>query len=201
MTSRWRGIPASVLVGAVLLGTLAAIPVAAGPASAADAGSGAVRVDPGGEDIRALVLDLRLGSSDLDGAVSTSRTGSIARVTLDADVLFDFDRADLNPAATGRLSGTAGALPASSGPILVDGYTDAKGDPAYNQQLSERRARAVADALGRAQPSVGPRLLARGHGAASPVAPNTNPNGSDNPPGRSKNRRVTITYTVSDTRR
>jgi OOP family OmpA-OmpF porin len=180
---------------------LVAVPLGAAPAFAADSGTGQVRVVPGGTDIRAPILDLRVGSSDLDGSVTTSRTGAVARVTLNADVLFDFDRSDLNPSATGRLDETAAALPASTGPIYVDGYTDAKGNAGYNQPLSERRARAVAEALGRAQPAVANRVTPRGHGAADPVAPNTNPNGSDNPSGRAKNRRVTVTYTVDDTRR
>lgn len=188
---------------------LVALPVAllsalaAGPALGADgtAGSGQVQVIPGGIDVRAPVLDLQVGTADLDGVVTTSRTGSIARVTLDADVLFAFDRADLSPSATARLAGAADALPASTGPITVDGYTDAKGDAGYNQTLSERRARAVADALGRRQPSVAGRLVARGHGSAGPVAPNSKPEGSDNPAGRAANRRVTVTYTVDDTRR
>lgn len=33
-----------------------------------------------------------------------------------------------------------------------------------------------------------------GHGEANPVAPNNNPDGSDNPGGRAKNRRVTIGF-------
>lgn len=157
-----------------------------------------VQVVPGGLDIRAPVLDLQIGTSDLDGTVSTSRTGNVARVTLDADVLFAFDRADLSPAAGGRLAGTADALPASTGPIAVDGYTDAEGDTGYNQALSERRARAVAEALGRRQPGVAARIVARGHGSADPVAPNRKPDGSDDPQGRAANRRVTVTYTVVD---
>ena len=188
---------ASVCLGGLVL--------TAGPAAAAGsddgtagAGSGAVSVVPGGIDIRAVVLDLRVGTADLDGAVSTTRTGTVARVTLDADVLFAFDRADLSPSAQGRLDDTAAALPASTGPIAVDGYTDAKGNGAYNSSLSERRARAVADALGRAQPSVAGRLTPAGHGSADPVAPNTKPDGTDNPAGRAKNRRVTITYTVAE---
>jgi OmpA-OmpF porin, OOP family len=198
-TNRKVLVLASVCVGGLIL--------TAGPAVAsvsdggsAGTGSGAVSVVPGGIDIHAVVLDLRVGTADLDGAVSTTRTGTVARVTLDADVLFAFDRADLDPAAQGRLDDTATALPVSTGPIAVDGFTDAKGDGAYNQSLSERRARAVADALGRAQPSVAGRLTPAGHGSADPVAPNTNSDGSDNPAGRAKNRRVTITYTVAEGR-
>jgi outer membrane protein OmpA-like peptidoglycan-associated protein len=200
-TRRRRSTASVLLAGACLGGlVLTAAPAAAGEGGGTDATTGTVRAEPGGIDIRAVVLDLRVGTADLDGAVSTTRTGTVARVTLDADVLFAFDRADLSPSAQGRLDDTAAALPASTGPIQVDGYTDAEGDRAYNQSLSERRARAVADALGRAQPAVSARLAPQGHGAADPVAPNTKPDGSDNPAGRAENRRVTITYTVAEGR-
>src|SRR4051794_11479157 len=95
----------------------------AGPALAADGdGTGQpaqVQVAPDGIDIRAPILDLQVGTSDLDGAVTPSPPGDVARITLDADVLFAFDRADLSPSAAGRLAGAADALPASTGPITV----------------------------------------------------------------------------------
>ena len=59
-------------------------------------------------------------------------------------------------------------------------------------RLSRRRAQAVAVALRRA--AAPPRLVVRGHGEADPVASNTNKDGSDNPEGRARNRRVTITF-------
>ena len=40
----------------------------------------------------------------------------------------------------------------------------------------------------------GATFQSTGKGAADPVAPNTNPDGSDNPEGRARNRRVTITF-------
>lgn len=84
----------------------------------------------------------------------------------------------------------------AAGPVGVVGYTDSVGDPAYNQTLSENRAAAVVAAL---QPLVNgaPAMLQpSGKGAADPVAPNQNSDGSDNPAGRAQNRRVTISYTV-----
>ena len=164
-----------------------------GPAAAAGS---AVEVAPNGLDIRAVVLDIAVQTSDLDGAVDVTRTGATARVTLDADVLFAFYRADLSPAADSRLAETASALTASTGPVPVDGYTDAQGSAPYNQQLSERRAAAVADALRTRAPAAAARLTATGHGSADPVAPNSRPDGSDDPAGRAKNRRVTVTYAV-----
>jgi outer membrane protein OmpA-like peptidoglycan-associated protein len=60
----------------------------------------------------------------------------------------------------------------------------------YNQKLSERRADAVKNWL--LAHGVSSRMTIRGWGATKPVAPNTFPNGRDNPEGRQKNRRVEI---------
>ena len=73
--------------------------------------------------------------------------------------------------------------------VRVEGHTDSKGSDAYNQKLSQRRAEAVVKYLiGKGiDPS---RLEAVGFGESRPIAPNQNPDGSDNPTGRAKNRRT-----------
>ena len=73
--------------------------------------------------------------------------------------------------------------------VRVEGHTDSKGSDAYNQRLSQRRAEAVVKYLiGKGiDPS---RLEAVGFGEGRPIAPNQNPDGSDNPTGRAKNRRT-----------
>ena len=69
--------------------------------------------------------------------------------------------------------------------IVIEGFTDDRGPRETNQQLSERRAAAVRDAL--VQESVEPeRIAVHGYGAAYPVASN------DDPAGRQLNRRVEI---------
>ena len=75
----------------------------------------------------------------------------------------------------------------------IDGYTDSKGSPAYNLRLSRRRAAAVRTALARLV-GRGVRFQVAGHGEANPVAANFKRDGSDNPRGRAKNRRVTISF-------
>jgi len=76
--------------------------------------------------------------------------------------------------------------------VRILGYTDGKGSTAYNQGLSERRAQSVkrwfVDKDGLRQVD----FATQGFGALHPVAPNTKPDGSDNPLGRKKNRRVEI---------
>ncbi|MBD2183248.1 OmpA family protein [Planktothrix sp. FACHB-1355] len=76
--------------------------------------------------------------------------------------------------------------------MFIYGHTDSKGDDAYNEKLSQLRAAAVKYYLinvFKVQPN---RLQTKGFGKIKPIAPNNNPDGSDNPTGREKNRRVEV---------
>jgi outer membrane protein OmpA-like peptidoglycan-associated protein len=123
--------------------------------------------------------------------------GSIA-YNIEADVLFDFGKADIKPAAAAELhkivTSIGKEVPAGA-PIQVDGHTDAKGDTASNQTLSERRAQAIVDWLATKGGIDRSRLKATGYGETKPAHPNTKPDGSDDPGGRAKNRRVVISAT------
>jgi outer membrane protein OmpA-like peptidoglycan-associated protein len=109
------------------------------------------------------------------------------------DVLFAFARADLTPSAREKVQGIAETLNsrAQDRQISIEGHTDAVGSEAFNQQLSERRAENVAIALADSGVSRG-RITTQGLGERYPVAPNTSPDGADNPAGREKNRRVEV---------
>lgn len=116
------------------------------------------------------------------------------RIELSADVLFDFDKADLRPEAVPSLQKVAAVIngyPAV--PVQIEGHTDAKGADAYNMTLSESRAASVRSWLVRNGGVDGGRITAYGRGETKPVAPNTKRDGSDDPEGRQKNRRVEIT--------
>ncbi|GHD75125.1 hypothetical protein GCM10007164_26670 [Luteimonas padinae] len=69
--------------------------------------------------------------------------------------------------------------------LSIDGHTDATGDAAHNQRLSEARAQSVVAALV-VQSIDASRLEATGHGQSQPVADN------DTDEGRAKNRRVEL---------
>jgi outer membrane protein OmpA-like peptidoglycan-associated protein len=113
------------------------------------------------------------------------------RLRVGADVLFDFDRAELRPEADAALAQVAARIGAAKKAVLIEGHTDAKGTESYNQTLSERRAGAVRVALvGRGLPAEW--LRTRGLGKSYPVAPNQRADGSDDPDGRQKNRRVEV---------
>ena len=103
---------------------------------------------------------------------------------------FDFNKATLTAAGTAKLDEAAKVL--SENPTVklnVEGHTDGVGSAAYNQGLSERRAKAVvAYLVGKGVD--GARLNPVGYGKSKPVATN------DTAEGRAKNRRVDLV--VSD---
>ena len=108
-------------------------------------------------------------------------------------VNFDFDKSTLRPDAVAILDEAIEILKRYPDlRVEVAGHTDSIGTDAYNQGLSERRARAVYDYLTGngidASRMVGPN----GYGESRPIAPNTNPDGSDNPEGRAQNRRTEL---------
>lgn len=119
--------------------------------------------------------------------------GNEIRVDLPSDVLFDFDKYDIRPDAEATLNKLLAIIQAQSGggTIRIEGHTDSIASDAYNQRLSERRANAVKEWLA-ARGVARSRMLTRGFGERRPRAPNTNPDGSDNPEGRQLNRRVEI---------
>jgi outer membrane protein OmpA-like peptidoglycan-associated protein len=108
-------------------------------------------------------------------------------------VLFDFDKATIKKEAEPSLRKVATVLGANPGAkVAIEGHTDAKGADAYNQTLSEQRAASVKQWLVANAQVDGAAIATRGWGKTKPVAHNTKPDGSDDPDGRAKNRRVEI---------
>lgn len=117
------------------------------------------------------------------------RVGDQLYVTLPAGVTFATDSAQIQPQFYGpldRVAATLNEYPQSY--IDVVGHTDSRGDSAYNQTLSERRAQAVSSYL--VQRGVNPaRLATYGLGETQPIADNNTPE------GRQANRRVNLIIT------
>lgn len=180
------------------LGYFANVPVTNGapstpkPASPAPDGTGVLVAEPSSTGPAALakVVDIEAPVANLDLSVTQQKD----KVTLDANVLFDFNKATLTSKAKARIAEAVAVLRKNAhGQVQVNGYTDSKGSNAYNLDLSRRRAEAVRKALAPRLAGTGITLVAKGYGEAHPVAPNT-VNGRDNPQGRAFNRRVEIVY-------
>jgi outer membrane protein OmpA-like peptidoglycan-associated protein len=100
------------------------------------------------------------------------------------DVLFDFNKYTLKPAARERLARVSGIVLAYPDLKLeIEGYTDAIGSEEYNLTLSEKRAAAVRDYLVSSGVTID-NVSARGLGKSNPVADNSSA------AGRKLNRRV-----------
>ncbi len=110
------------------------------------AGSGSLKDDP--------VLTGPRGPAPYVGTLMCANYGpdgeggqTSVELKLPSDVLFEFAKSDLTPAAESALDAAAEQVGASSGTITIEGHTDAIGDDASNQQLSEARAASVQVAL------------------------------------------------------
>lgn len=127
-----------------------------------------------------------------DGALITEGDDQL-QVALDADVLFEFDSAELTPQAEATLTELAATIDdrLAGDTVTIVGHTDATGDEAYNLDLSQRRAEAVRDFL-QPQLTTAPRLEVEGRGEAEPVAPN------DTAEGQRRNRRVEVVFPAEE---
>ncbi|MGH7790898.1 MAG: OmpA family protein, partial [Thermodesulfobacteriota bacterium] len=130
---------------------------------------------------------------DTQPGVEITEGANQLRIQIDGDLLFDFDKAAIQPSADPVLEKVADVIRQYPDAfILIDGHTDSKGPDDYNLDLSDRRAVAVKDWLMTKGGVVKATMTTRGWGEAKPIATNTNPDGSDNPEGRRQNRRVEI---------
>ena len=147
-------------------------------------------------DLKMQVLDLIFKVEDIGGKVvdlQMKETDTEIRIELAADVLFDFDKADLRRDARNALKQVGDIIrEKAKGTVRIEGHTDSKGSDAYNQKLSQRRASSVRDWLVKNEGLKKVRFSTTGFGSKKPAVSNTKSDGSDDPEGRQKNRRVEI---------
>lgn len=121
------------------------------------------------------------------GTLKETATGF--RLVLAETIWTNTRTATLSAASSAKLEPLAALL--ASNPdyqILIEAYTDNKGNEVSLQQLTQERARVLSDRFQSA--GVDPmRIQANGMGASNPLAPNTTV------AGQKKNRRVEITFT------
>lgn len=154
---------------------------AAAQANAADAQRAAADAEARTREAQARAAQLESMMAELQ-AKKTER-GMIITI---GDVLFATGQASLTPAGMNNLRKLAEVLAQNpERTVLVEGFTDSVGGAAYNQDLSERRASAVRNAL--TGMGVAPeRVAMKGYGELYPVAAN------DTAANRQLNRRVEI---------
>jgi len=119
--------------------------------------------------------------------VGVVRQGDNITLNMPSNITFDFDSAALKPQFFPVLDNVANTLSEYNQTVVeVAGHTDSVGTDAYNQQLSERRAQAVANYL-MSRGLMRDRFIIVGAGESRPIASN------DTEAGRAQNRRVEIT--------
>ncbi|MHA6723232.1 OmpA family protein [Sphingomonas sp. RS2018] len=128
--------------------------------------------------------DLRARTAGTD--IQVIRQGDDLVLNMPSGITFGYDSATVQPQYQPTLDRVAQVLSDyNQTSIDVYGHTDSTGSDSYNQGLSERRARSVADYL--SSRGVAPvRLATRGYGESQPVASNSTED------GRAANRRVEI---------
>ncbi|MGY8687734.1 MAG: OmpA family protein, partial [Verrucomicrobiales bacterium] len=94
---------------------------------------------------------------------------------------FGYDDEKLTSRSLKQLSVVASILKSGGNKkIQIGGHADSLGEDRYNDTLSQKRARRVAEAL-RSLGVRGSQLNIEGFGERLPLSPNINPDGSDNP--------------------
>jgi peptidoglycan-associated lipoprotein len=139
-------------------------------------------VDP--TTLKELLTNITLDTTIILDKIETERSFVLE------NIYFGFDSANIKPEAAIELDKLVQIL--TDNPqirIELSSHTDSVGTHAYNIELSQRRAESSVNYL--VQSGISPdRLVAKGYGEEKPIARNTNPDGTDNPRGRDKNRRT-----------
>jgi len=117
--------------------------------------------------------------------LKVDRDGCPIKVTINLNVLFDFDKADVKPKYHNEIKRVADYMNAYPWEkATLEGHTDSKGTDAYNEKLSQRRVDAIKNYLVEKFGISADRLKAVGYGESKPIATN------DTDEGRQLNRRV-----------
>jgi peptidoglycan-associated lipoprotein len=106
------------------------------------------------------------------------------------NIYYNFNRAEIREDAAKELNKLVQLL--IDNPeikIELGSHTDSVDSESFNINLSQRRAESAVRYI--VQNGIAPdRIIAKGYGESKPIARNTNPDGTDNPVGRQKNRRT-----------
>lgn len=108
------------------------------------------------------------------------------------NILFAFDSYAITPKAASEIDIVYNLMKDNTAlKLAIIGHTDSKGSPAYNLNLSKKRAESVVNLL-TSKGIAKDRFETKSLGSIANISTNTNEDGSDNPEGRKYNRCVTI---------
>lgn len=137
------------------------------------------------------VSEITALSADLLAPIREETEAESVTVSIGSDVLFDSSSAELSPEAEQVLDDAVQRIQEHEpGPVTVIGHTDDVDDDAFNLDLSQRRAEAVAQALTPLIDTTDHPLETEGKGEAEPIADNSTSE------GRAENRRVELLITA-----
>ncbi len=120
------------------------------------------------------------------------KTVTQSPVAIAKTILFDYNSFEIGSQYLQELDEVVKTLKEySSMKVEIFGHTDSKGTDDFNQNLSKKRAENSAKYL-ISKGISRKRITTKGFGESQPVAPNILPDGSDNPEGRQKNRRIEL---------
>jgi outer membrane protein OmpA-like peptidoglycan-associated protein len=172
--------------GGAILGAVLGGLIGGGTGRIIGAGIGGVAGGVVGYKMDQQIKELKEQTAGSGVDVTETDNGQAILVNLPDGVTFDVGSATLKPQFRATLDQIAQSLQTYPDSLIdVYGHTDSTGSDLYNQGLSERRAKTVADYLAMRGVSA-TRVRSQGYGETMPVATN------DTPEGRTLNRRVEI---------
>ena len=150
------------------------------------------------QDLAAIEEQKRLGydPSLIDVDLFSSKEFVVGQKIILERIYFDFDKFSIRDESVVELNKLLVFLDKNPNvSVEISGHTDSRGADDYNQKLSLSRARSVVGWL-KKRKVAGKRMVPKGYGETRSIAPNENPDGSDNPDGRQMNRRIELTITA-----
>jgi WD40 repeat protein len=129
----------------------------------------------------------------LDADVYNQKELKVGQKIILERIYFDFDKYDIRDESVVELNKLLVFLQKNENLIVeISGHTDSRGSDDYNMKLSRNRAKSVVAWL-KKRKIESKRMIAKGYGETQHIAPNENPDGTDNPDGRQMNRRIELT--------
>ncbi len=147
------------------------------------------------EELAAMEKQKELGYDPtlLDVDVYNEKELKVGQKIILERIYFDFDKYNIRDESVVELNKLLVFMQKNPDVIVeISGHTDSRGADDYNMKLSRNRAKSVVTWL-KQRKVAGKRMVPKGYGETRHIAPNENPDGSDNPEGRQMNRRIELT--------